>query len=115
MGVTSLALIPAGIVYWVRGARHEQLALTGTMIAPARAARYERAGTVLLYLAAACGTAATALAVADVYRFGNGFTDSTIATFTTGAALTAIGAPLAIAGHRHAHVQLGIGSLSGSF
>jgi len=115
MGVTSLALIPAGIVYWVRGARNERLALTGTTIAPDRAAQYERAGTVLLYLAAAFGTAATALAVADVYRFDSGVTNSTIATFTAGSALTAIGAPLLIAGHRHAHVQLGLASVRGSF
>ena len=115
MGFTSLALLPAGIVYWVRGARHERLALIGTTIAPDRAAQYERAGTVLLYLAGAFGTAATVLAVADMYRVGNGVTESTIATFTAGSALTAIGAPLAIAGHRHAHVQLGIGSVRGSF
>jgi len=34
MGFTSLTLIPAGIVYWVRGARHERVALIGTSIAP---------------------------------------------------------------------------------
>jgi hypothetical protein len=114
LGFTSLALIPAGIVYWTRGARHEQLALLGTPIAPDHAARYERAGTVMLYVAGAFGAASTVLAVASLYQV-RGTWESSTATFVGGAALTAIGAPLAIAGHRHAHVELGLGSVRGSF
>jgi hypothetical protein len=117
LGFTSLFLIPAGIVYWTRGARHERLSLIGTTIAPDRAAKYERAGTVMLYVAGALGTASTVMAIFDMYGARNGVTESTIATFVGGAALTAVGAPLAIAGHRHAHVnlQLGVGSVRGTF
>lgn len=115
LGFTSLALIPAGIVYWTRGARHERLELIGTTIAPARAAKYERAGTIMLYVAGALGTASTVLSVFDMYGARNGVTESNIATCVGGAALTAVGLPLTIAGHRHAHVQLGAGSVGGTF
>jgi len=115
MGFTSLFLFPAGITYWIRGARHENLALIGTTIAPDRARKYERVGTALLYSAAVLGVASTVLAVLDSYGDRFGVQESLIATFTSGAVLTAVGAPLAIAGHRHAHVQLGLGGLRGTF
>jgi hypothetical protein len=116
LGFTSFALIPAGIVYWVRGARHERLSLTGAAIAPERAARYERAGTVMLFVAGGLGLVSFAsgmLALVNV----PGSWELSSATFAGGGLLTAIGAPLAVAGHHHAHVtvQLGLGSVRGTF
>jgi hypothetical protein len=117
-GFTSLILIPIGIADWTRGARKERIALIGDAIEPSRAARYERAGVAMLYTAGVLGVASLSLGMLSFYHV-DGTVESSSVTFAAGALLTSIGAPLAIAGHRHAHapvqLQLGLGAVRGTF